>query len=124
MKREDGGSWFDRARQLLAKKKRHHLVSSELLNGLVQEMGWAARQLQALERRRDELLALIARISKEAAREGEAEELRGQVAALIARVGSLEAEKIIARASAEVDAAIDDVQLYLNGRDPDGPADA
>lgn len=44
-----------------------------------------------LEQRRDELLALVAAVSKEAPDAGEARDLRGQVAALIAEVGTLRA---------------------------------
>lgn len=44
-----------------------------------------------LERRRDELLALVRAVSLEAPDAGEAHELRGRVAALVAEVGTLRA---------------------------------
>jgi hypothetical protein len=44
-------SAFDHAQQLLKKGKRHHLVSRDLLQGLVDEMSDVARQLARAEAR-------------------------------------------------------------------------
>lgn len=72
--------YFDRARALLAKQKRHHLVAREFIQGLVDEMAEAARQIIRAEKARDEYLATINSLSRRR------DELIDEVAALRAQL--------------------------------------
>ena len=54
---------------------------------------WIVAEVERLRSRRDEHLRLIRTLSVESIPEGEADELRGQIAALIAEVGTLRAER-------------------------------
>lgn len=68
-------------------------VATESLRGVRCQVCVAELEAErdALLLRRDELLALVARVSRETPLPGEADELRRQVAALVAEVGTLRA---------------------------------
>lgn len=65
--------------------------TSIALRELIAERDEERTRVTELEQRRDELLALVRAVSLEAPDAGEAHELRGRVAALIAEVGTLRA---------------------------------
>jgi hypothetical protein len=56
MSKTHASSHFDHVLQLLKKRKRMHLVSRDTLQGLVDEMADAARQLAGLERKQAALV--------------------------------------------------------------------